>query len=63
MSPEQLKAAREAANLRQVRLAELAGIDRSRLCNMEAGRRVIGRRMEAGLREALARAEREKISR
>jgi transcriptional regulator with XRE-family HTH domain len=56
MTPAELKAAREAANLRQVRLAELAGIDRTTLNHLEAGRRTIGPGMAARLKLALASA-------
>lgn len=56
MTPTELKAARVAANLRQTRLAELAGIHRSDVANMEAGRRTIGPGMAARLREALTQA-------
>jgi transcriptional regulator with XRE-family HTH domain len=53
MTPEYLRAAREAANLTKYRLAKLAGIQRGDLGQMEAGRRVIGPGMAARLREAL----------
>jgi transcriptional regulator with XRE-family HTH domain len=59
MTPEALKAAREAANLSRFALAKLAGIHRADVTNMEAGRRTIGPGMAARLREALARATQE----
>jgi transcriptional regulator with XRE-family HTH domain len=59
MTPAELKAAREAANLRQAALAELAGITRSNLNHLEAGRRTIGPGMAARLKLALASATQE----
>ena len=56
MTPEYLRAAREAARLTKYRLAKLVGIQRGDLGAMEAGRRTIGPGMAARLREALAQA-------
>ena len=53
MTPEYLKAAREAANLTKYALAKLVGIQRGDLGAMEAGRRVIGPGMAARLKAAL----------
>ena len=60
MTPEYLRAAREAAQLTKYRLAKLCGIQRGDLGAMEAGRRTIGPGMAARLREALARATQER---
>ena len=59
MTPEHLKAAREAANLTKYALAKLVGIQRGDLGAMEAGRRVIGPGMAARLRAALEQATRQ----
>ena len=60
MTPEYLRAAREAANLTKYRLAKLTGIQRGDVGAMEAGRRPIGPGMAARLREALAQATQER---
>jgi transcriptional regulator with XRE-family HTH domain len=56
VTPEYLRAAREAAGLTKYALAKLVGIQRGDLGAMEAGRRTIGPGMAARLREALAQA-------
>jgi predicted transcriptional regulator len=56
MAPEELTAAREAANLSKFALARWAGISRARVNDLERGHRPITVNMAARLREALERA-------
>lgn len=57
MTPAELTAARLAANLSKYALARRAGLQRSHLSEMEAGRRPITPRSATRLREALASKE------
>lgn len=57
MTPSELTAAREAANLSKYALARRAGLQRSHLSEMEAGRRPITARTVARIAAALASKE------